>query len=669
MEKILFKRIGLMFVVLLFMIVTVFSCYIYVVESQAIQESLKMKLEQLYTSYNNSLTITKEIKSSFEDDYMNRANSIAYMLSKTELEDADLSQMKSLIQAQAVHLIDENGYVVASSEEKEIQDNLLLYEEGLQFQNILAGKSDDAIIIWDAVSLLQDEASIYIGIPSTDSEYTLILIAIPSTLLENCRYFTSIRYVLESIPDSEGKEFFVVDGSTGDVKGTSLNTTSTMEIEGVNNQEEFVEVLQECKGGQVIHINDKAKYVYVIENEGYLYCAYYDGDLFFRKVIKEIIYVLVGISTMFICVVLFLRLLLKKVVIDDLRGIETNIRKLIQGNYEVCFQAKYPTEFQDIVNVMNDWKDSYKYKSNRMTRISSAISQQIGTFECLYGISQCFFSDNVKKVLSLSDQEWKEISKSPQCFEQFIVTLQEEHMIEDGIIQWKNKYLKILSFRSNGEFYGMIMDNSEEVEKQHKMKHQLDTITKESMTDALTKLANRKKLEIAVKETLQDPYPSGMMLIFDLDNFKRVNDEAGHPEGDKVLVEFAQILLHFFRKNDIVSRIGGDEFVVFIENIMPDKILHLKMRLLQDNIRNELAKYYQAYNLSTSIGIAYIDNRIHTFEELYRCADNALYYAKKNGKNRYYINDENIRCLNGNCTVCTGRCKRNDLLNRKLKGQ
>ena len=297
-----------------------------------------------------------------------------------------------------------------------------------------------------------------------------------------------------------------------------------------------------------------------------------------------------------------------------------------------------------------------------MTRITSAISEHIGTFECLNKISQNFFSDNVQEMLNLTDHEWQKISDAPDKFEEFIISLQKHHMNEEGIIHWKGRYLKVSSFHRHGEFYGMLMDCSKDVETQHRMQIELATVTEESLTDALTKLANRKKLEFSVNNVLHGEYPNGMMLIIDLDNFKKVNDEAGHPEGDKVLILFAQILLKFFRRNDIVARIGGDEFVVFMDNIMTDHVLHQKMKQLLDKIHVELVEYYQTYGLSASIGIVYIDRRIRSFEELYRCADKALYQAKKNGKNRYYINIENKRCLEGNCIVCTGRCERNDLL-------
>lgn len=662
MEKILFKKIGLMFVILLLIIIAIFSYYIYTVESMKFEQDVSSKLDQIYAASLSSDKMTLEVDASFEDDYLNRAYSIDYMLTNDEKVDTqDLTYIKSLTKLHAIHLIKKDGSVFASSEQEALHDNLFNYHDGDKFKNVLKDNSKDFVVLWDSISVLKDNPLLYMAVPSTSKEYQMILIGISSSILENLRYFASIHYMLITTPDTEGKGYFVVDEESGSIIGSTLNNYQSIEIEGTSSRNDFVKILKSCTNGKVLTLNGKARYLRVLEKDGRLFCGFYDGDGFWEQIIQEILYVAIGICAVFLCIVLILRVLIKKVVINDLRGIEIGIRQLIQGDYDVHFEAKYPTEFQDIVSVMNDWKDTYKYKSNRMTRITSAISEHIGTFECLSKISQSFFSDNIQEMLNLTDYEWQKISNSPHEFEEFITSLQKHHMNEEGIIHWKGKYLKISSFHRHGEFYGMLMDCSKDVEIQHRMQLELATVTKESLTDALTKLANRKKLEFSVNDVLHDPRPSGMMLIIDLDNFKTVNDKAGHPEGDKVLILFAQILIRFFRRNDVIARIGGDEFVVFIDNVMPDHVLHQKMQQLLETIQMELSEYYRKYGLSASIGIAYIDHCIRSFDELYRCADKALYEAKRSGKNCYFINDENKRCLEGNCIVCTGKCEHHDL--------
>ena len=152
------------------------------------------------------------------------------------------------------------------------------------------------------------------------------------------------------------------------------------------------------------------------------------------------------------------------------------------------------------------------------------------------------------------------------------------------------------------------------------------------------------------------------MLIFDLDNFKQINDNLGHPEGDKVLKIIGNLLKSEFRKGDIIARFGGDEFVVFISNNIPIKTLEGKLKTLLDNIRKNLSYYYDNLKVSASIGVAYINNEINKYEDLYICTDVALYIAKELGKDRYYINEDNIRCMRNKCVKCKNDCKKRNSL-------
>ena len=180
--------------------------------------------------------------------------------------------------------------------------------------------------------------------------------------------------------------------------------------------------------------------------------------------------------------------------------------------------------------------------------------------------------------------------------------------------------------------------------------------------DPLTKVGNRVKLERYMEEFFQRDYRRGTLMIFDLDNFKTVNDIGGHPTGDKVLKCFADYLRNHFRQQDLVIRIGGDEFAVFMENKMPLEVLLPKLDRLRNEIEIVLDEYRKWYGVSVSIGIAFVDDRVKNFKEVYRYADVALYIAKRQGKNQYYINENNINCIRDKCINCTENCERRKMI-------
>ena len=298
------------------------------------------------------------------------------------------------------------------------------------------------------------------------------------------------------------------------------------------------------------------------------------------------------------------------------------------GNYEVEFKAKYDTELKEIAHMLNDWKDSYTYKSERMSRIMATINSHIAVFECLYLINRNFFSDNIQEILGIDDESWREISKQPKSFQQYIESIEQK----GNIVNINNKFLSIVSFKKEDEFYGMIMDKTYEEQTKN-------MIEKISETDGLTKLLNRRGLENRLKDIFKDNDSKGVLIIFDLDNFKSVNDKLGHPVGDEVLKIFSNCLINSFRKDDIISRIGGDEFIVFINKDIEVDNLSNKLNGILNRVRKDLDYYYKNYRLSTSIGVAYKNESINSYEELYKEADNSLYKAKNLGKDRFYISN------------------------------
>lgn len=163
------------------------------------------------------------------------------------------------------------------------------------------------------------------------------------------------------------------------------------------------------------------------------------------------------------------------------------------------------------------------------------------------------------------------------------------------------------------------------LEHQHKNKLLID-----ANTDHLTRLNNRRSLQDFMRKT---PWQTNTtLLLADLDNFKEVNDQYGHDEGDKVLVAFADLLKETF-PIETLFRLGGDEFAVILHGIKnPDRSKQYAEQLLSD-FNTKFAHQFSHTNISISIGIAMAVDGENEFGELFKRADMALYESKKSGKN------------------------------------
>lgn len=163
-----------------------------------------------------------------------------------------------------------------------------------------------------------------------------------------------------------------------------------------------------------------------------------------------------------------------------------------------------------------------------------------------------------------------------------------------------------------------------------------NVVQRSASTDTLTGVYNRGGFEERVAAAMEENPDRGILLVMDMDNFKAINDNLGHPEGDSVLLSFARLLDAFFnRRNEIVARIGGDEFAVYIGQSMDEECLRAMLYRLQERVRDTFSGY-EAYHLSVSIGAACRKPGMG-YEELYKLADKTLYDVKRNGKAQFSI--------------------------------
>ncbi len=166
---------------------------------------------------------------------------------------------------------------------------------------------------------------------------------------------------------------------------------------------------------------------------------------------------------------------------------------------------------------------------------------------------------------------------------------------------------------------------------------EMSSIRTKARLDPLTRLLNREGFEELVRMALAERPGQGLMMIMDMDNFKLINDQLGHPVGDNVLRKFSSILENYFNRNkDIVGRLGGDEFVVFVGRDISTKETEGMLKKFISIVHQNFDSEYPDQKLSTSIGVGLAANN-NTYELLYQNADKALYEAKWNGKDRFQI--------------------------------
>ena len=170
---------------------------------------------------------------------------------------------------------------------------------------------------------------------------------------------------------------------------------------------------------------------------------------------------------------------------------------------------------------------------------------------------------------------------------------------------------------------GNIIENLDKI-------HELEI---KSSTDPLTKLLNKTAAQREIGEMVKKS--AGALLMIDLDSFKLVNDIYGHNTGDKILIRFAELIKSVIRAEDLAGRMGGDEFIAFLQNVADEKVLQAKTISLNEQILIVAKKIMGSdmqIQLGVSIGAVFVPSEGREFTTLYKKADKALYEVKQNGK-------------------------------------
>lgn len=194
--------------------------------------------------------------------------------------------------------------------------------------------------------------------------------------------------------------------------------------------------------------------------------------------------------------------------------------------------------------------------------------------------------------------------------------------------RWQHMQFKVINRTGYRTLFLACMEDITDTKQNEKKL--IEAAKKDAMTGLLNRVAFEEDLNLRVRPA-NERHRAGIFLILDVDNFKQINDTGGHQRGDAVIVAVSSVLRKVVRADDLVARLGGDEFAIFMHGVSDRKIAATRA----EELCHRVESLDTVNRFSCSIGIAMCPECGSDFVSLYRAADEALYGAKKQGKNKY----------------------------------
>lgn len=207
-------------------------------------------------------------------------------------------------------------------------------------------------------------------------------------------------------------------------------------------------------------------------------------------------------------------------------------------------------------------------------------------------------------------------------------SLEYREMSEDGELSWRLLTVELVEYLNSSDVQAFLMYEDINERKIVELKEK-----EMAETDPLTGVLNRTAFAERVDELIgREAGSQHAFLMLDMDGFKLLNDTFGHAAGDQALMDVTAVLRSLIRDGDLIGRLGGDEFLIWLREIPYDAVIGKMALQMCEQVRKVFSNKVQ---ISASIGVSVYPRDGRTFDELYHTADKALYSVKQGGKDNY----------------------------------
>lgn len=589
------------------------------------------KSEQVIHTLENNQAELSILQENLDEDYLTRAKAAAYIFDTQEEISMNVDEMKylaTLLNVDELHVIDENGFIIAASVSRYVGFDMSKHEQSRAFLSLF--ESDKDYFIQEAQPNAADQKIMqYIGVTRKEKKGIVQVGFKPTRQLE-AKARNTCEYIFSRFPTDSGEQLFAVDRFTGAILGHSggMNT----DFSAAYYQPE--QLLECTKGSYKKEENGSSMYVMVREYGDILIGLAIPQTNLTHQLFKQVFNTLWYLLLIEAIILILLNYLVKRKVVNGIHLIIQNLMDITNGNLDTTVAADDNPELKALSSGINTMVKSIISISDRISAIIKISGIPLAAFEYQFDAKHVFVTSGFKELLDISEEKAKELCQDAVKFDKYIKNIVNNPLKgETDIFQINDtKYVRIHMSESSNTNLGVIIDISKDIIEKQQMQY-------ENTHDTLTKLYKYSYFKQLASERLQNKPSKNVcaIVMLDLDSFKSINDTFGHDIGDKYLQHFSNIMRSMPPEHFLSARRSGDEFCMMVLNCS-DK----------NDIIQYLNQFYQALEqtpvslsdsqskiIHASSGFAWTADSNADIDELLNYADEALYDIKRETKGRF----------------------------------
>ncbi len=631
MRKYIVIRLVLLVLVIGGLIISVGAYIMYQEAQSGFEQEAVEQISQIEDILQENEESVAELQEDLKDDFLIRAHAAAYIVQNNKDVIFDIQQLDyivSLLQVDEIHFFNHDGIIYSGNIPE--YHGISVYSGGqIAFFAPMLNDYDLELAQDVTPNTAEKKDMQYVAVWSEDRQHIVQIGIEPVRLLDEMMT-TDLSFIFSRLTPSMNTMSFAVDCTSGEIISSTNMTVfgETLSDIGMSNfNSSDVGKLQNAV------IDGEQGYVYFKQHSEDIYIGFYRNETSIydstMEALSNMAHIALLISSVIIVLVYFL---LNQTVLRGLSKIEDGMKTISEGNLEYKMDVSGLPEFKSLSSNINFMVNRVLETSGKFSIIFEYVNMPIAMYEC--NEQAVVVTGKMSEIFEISEERFSQELKSPSDFMKFIEEIMaRRHPSENDLYIYPadsgDRFLKILRHQDGSSDWGLIIDSTEEIVEKYTIKQERDF-------DFLTGLYNKRSFfeQVEALSLKEDEVKKAIIVVYDLDNLKYVNDTWGHDTGDAFISAAASVLKECTYEHKMCSRLSGDEFAMVL--YASDDYLQLEQQL--EKIKEDFKASYidtpdgKGHRVSASIGYSLYPEHASDFRTCITYADKALYVAKSKAK-------------------------------------